>query len=232
MAYTALLLSQLPPACWQNSKHSLVDDLQGVVAGSTILKGVLKVGQEIEVRPVIISKDRQGKLMCKAIFSKIGRLFMDPKDLQFAAPGGLSGAGMKSNPTLCRAERTARQGLGAVGAFPEIFTELEISHLLLTRLLGVQIEGDKKAKKVQKLSKNEEIAGQILSRGRRVSPVKVHLGKIVLTNPVGTEVGEKISLSQIVEKHWCLTGWGQIRRGMMTEKSKLNNALRWSWNFP
>ena len=37
------------------------------------------------------------------------------------------------------------QVLGAVGALPEIFTELEISHLLLTHLLGVQIEGDKKA---------------------------------------------------------------------------------------
>ena len=68
----ALLLSQLPPACWLSSKHSLVDDLQGGIAGNSILKGVLKVGQEIEVRPVIISKDRQGKFMCKAIFSKIG----------------------------------------------------------------------------------------------------------------------------------------------------------------
>lgn len=69
---------------------------------------------------------------------------MDHKDLQFAAPGGLIGAGTKNNPTLCRAERTAGQGLGAVGAVPEIFTELEISHLLLTRLLSVQTEGDKK----------------------------------------------------------------------------------------
>lgn len=38
--------------------------------------------------------------------------------------------------------------LGAVGALPEIFTELEISYFLLRRLLGVRTEGDKKAAKV------------------------------------------------------------------------------------
>lgn len=41
------------------------------------------------------------------------------------------------------------QVLGAVGALPEIFTELEISYFLLRRLLGVRTEGDKKAAKVR-----------------------------------------------------------------------------------
>ena len=48
-----------------------VDDLKGGVAGGSILKGVLMVGREIEVQPGIVSKDREGKLMCKPIFSKI-----------------------------------------------------------------------------------------------------------------------------------------------------------------
>ena len=43
------------------------------------------------------------------------------------------------------------QVLGAVGALPEIFTELEISYFLLRRLLGVRTEGDKKAAKVSAL---------------------------------------------------------------------------------
>lgn len=108
------------------------------------------------------------------------------------------------------------QVLGAVGALPEIFTELEISYFLLKRLLGVRTEGDKKAAKVQKLSKNEVLMVNIgsLSTGGRVSAVKADLGKIVLTNPVCTEVGEKIALSRRVEKHWRLIGWGQIRRGV------------------
>uniref|UniRef100_A0A8U8B3A2 protein-synthesizing GTPase n=1 Tax=Geospiza parvula TaxID=87175 RepID=A0A8U8B3A2_GEOPR len=173
-----------------------VDDLKGGVAGGSILKGVLKVGQEIEVRPGIVSKDSEGKLMCKPIFSKIVSLFAEHNDLQYAAPGGLIGVGTKIDPTLCRADRMVGQVLGAVGALPEIFTELEISYFLLRRLLGVRTEGDKKAAKVQKLSKNEVLMVNIgsLSTGGRVSAVKADLGKIVLTNPVCTEVGEKIAL--------------------------------------
>uniref|UniRef100_A0A8C3H8I3 protein-synthesizing GTPase n=2 Tax=Emydidae TaxID=8476 RepID=A0A8C3H8I3_CHRPI len=193
-----------------------VDDLKGGVAGGSILKGVLKVGQELEVRPGIVSKDSEGKLMCKPIFSKIVSLFAEHNDLQYAAPGGLIGVGTKIDPTLCRADRMVGQVLGAVGALPEIFTELEISYFLLRRLLGVRTEGDKKAAKVQKLSKNEVLMVNIgsLSTGGRVSAVKADLGKIVLTNPVCTEVGEKIALSRRVEKHWRLIGWGQIRRGV------------------
>ncbi|XP_058515309.1 eukaryotic translation initiation factor 2 subunit 3-like isoform X2 [Ochotona princeps] len=193
-----------------------VDDLKGGVAGGSILKGVLKVCQEIEVRPGIVSKDNDGKLMCKSIFSKIISLFAEHNDLQYAAPGGLIGVGTKIDPTLCRADRMVGQVLGAVGSLPEIFTELEISYFLLRRLLGVRTEGDKKAAKVQKLSKNEVLMVNIgsLSTGGRVSAVKADLGKIVLTNPVCTEVGEKIALSRRVEKHWRLIGWGQIRRGV------------------
>ncbi len=51
---------------------------------------------------------------------------------------------------------------------------------------------------VQKLSKNEVLMVNIgsLSTGGRVSAVKADLAKIVLTNPVCTEVGEKIALTK------------------------------------
>ena len=107
------------------------------------------MGQEIEIRPGIVSKDREGKLMCNPIFSKIVSLFAEHNDLQYAAPGGLIGVPTKIDPTLCRADRMVGQVLGAVGALPEIFTELELSYFLLRRLLGVRNEGDKKAAKVQ-----------------------------------------------------------------------------------
>ena len=42
------------------------------------------------------------------------------------------------------------QVLGAVGALPDIYTELEISYFLLRRLLGVRTEGDKKGAKVRR----------------------------------------------------------------------------------
>jgi len=193
-----------------------VDDLKGGVAGGSILRGVLKVGQEIEVRPGIVAKDTEGKLTCQPIFSKVVSLFAEQNDLQYAVPGGLIGVGTKIDPTLCRADRMVGQVLGAVGALPDIYTELEISYFLLRRLLGVRIEGGKKAAKVQKLTKGEILMVNIgsLSSGGRVLGEKADLAKIGLTNPVCTEEGEKIALSRRVEKHWRLIGWGQIRRGV------------------
>lgn len=199
-----------------------VDDLKGGVAGGSILRGVLKVNQEIEIRPGIISKDTNGKLKCQPIFSKIVSMHAEQNDLQYAAPGGLIGVGTKIDPTLCRGDRMVGQVLGAVGALPDIFTELEISYFLLRRLLGVKTEGDKKGARVQKLSKNEMLMVNIgsLSTGGRVLAVKADLAKIVLTQPVCTEIGEKIALSRRVDRHWRLIGWGEIRRGVTIKLEK------------
>ena len=41
-----------------------------------------------------------------------------------------------------------------------------------------------------------------LSTGGRVLAVKADLAKIVLTQPVCTEIGEKIALSRRVDRHW------------------------------
>lgn len=194
-----------------------VEDLKGGVAGGSLLRGVLKVGQEIEVRPGIISRDSEsGRVVCKPIRSRIISLYTESNELQFAVPGGLIGVGTKIDPTLCRADRMVGQVLGAIGTLPEIFTELEISYFLLRRLLGVRTEGDKKAAKVQKLAKNEMLMVNIgsLSTGGRVLAVKADLAKITLMNPVCTEEGEKIALSRRIDKHWRLIGWGQIRRGV------------------
>ena len=55
-----------------NKPGSEVDDLKGGVAGGSILKGVLKVGMEIEVRPGLVSKDEVrrncGLLRCLSDF--------------------------------------------------------------------------------------------------------------------------------------------------------------------
>ncbi|XP_014289227.1 eukaryotic translation initiation factor 2 subunit 3 isoform X1 [Halyomorpha halys] len=196
-----------------------VDDLKGGVAGGSILHGVLTIGMEIEVRPGLVSKDSEGRLTCKPIFSRIVSLCAEQNELSFAVPGGLIGVGTKIDPTLCRADRLVGQVLGAVGALPKIFIELEISYYLLKRLLGVRMEGDKKGAKVQKLTRSEVLLVNIgsLSTGGRVTASRADLAKISLTNPVCTEIGEKIALSRRVEKHWRLIGWGQIRGGETIE---------------
>ncbi|KAL5969223.1 Eukaryotic translation initiation factor 2 subunit 3 [Taenia solium] len=194
-----------------------VDQLRGGVAGGSVLRGVLKVGQEIEIRPGLVSqKDESGQVSCRPIRSCILSLLAEQNDLAYAVPGGLIGVGTKIDPQLCRADRLVGHVLGAVGTLPEIYVELEISFYLLRRLLGVRTEGDRKGAKVQKLAKREMLMVNIgsLSSGGHVVAVKGDLAKIALNTPVCTEVNEKVALSRRVEKHWRLIGWGKIRRGV------------------
>ena len=191
-----------------NKPGAEVNDLKGGVAGGSILRGVLRLGDEIEVRPGIVSKDSEDRIKCRPLFSRIVSLFAESNDLQFAVPGGLIGVGTRIDPTLCRADRLVGQVLGTATALPAIFTELEISYILLRRLLGVKTD-DKKETKVTKLAKNEVLMVNVgsTSTGGRVVSVKEsarveNVAKILLNTPTCTEIGENIALSRRIDKHW------------------------------
>jgi len=56
------------------------------------------LGQEIEVRPGVVSKDSEGRIACKPIRSKIVSLLAEKNELKFAVPGGLIGVGTRTSP--------------------------------------------------------------------------------------------------------------------------------------
>ncbi|OQR97147.1 eukaryotic translation initiation factor 2 subunit 3 [Achlya hypogyna] len=199
-----------------NKPGEEVENLHGGVAGGSILQGVLRIGDEIEVRPGICTKDKDGNVQCMSIFSRIVSLKAENNELQYAVPGGLIGVGTLMDPTLTRSDRLVGQVLGLKGSLPDIYTELEINFYLLRRLLGVKTSEDSKASKVQKLTKAEVLMINIGSTttGAKVIAVKDDLAKILLTQPVCTQVKEKIALSRRIGKHWRLIGWGEIRRGV------------------
>ncbi|KAK8489484.1 hypothetical protein V6N12_013127 [Hibiscus sabdariffa] len=196
-----------------------VDEIKGGVAGGSILRGVLKVNQFIEVRPGIVVKDESGNIKCTPIYSRIVSLYAEQNELQYAVPGGLIGVGTTMDPTLTRADRLVGQVLGEVGSLPEVYVELEVNFFLLRRLLGVRTKGSERQGKVSKLTKGEILMLNIgsMSTGARVIAVKNDLAKLQLTSPVCTSKGEKIALSRRVEKHWRLIGWGQIQAGTTLE---------------
>ncbi|KAF8938316.1 P-loop containing nucleoside triphosphate hydrolase protein [Dissophora ornata] len=197
-----------------NRPGTEADSLTGGVAGGSILSGVLRLGDEIEIRPGIISKDNEGKIKCRPIFSRIVTLLAENNNLKFAVPGGLISVGTKIDPTLCRADRLVGQVLGAVGTLPEVYSELEIQYLLLRRLLGVKVD-DKKQAKVTKLAKNEVLMVNIgpTSTGGRVIEVKNDIAKIALTGLACSEAGANVALSRRIANHWRMIGWGKVTGG-------------------
>jgi len=201
-----------------NKPGAEIEELKGGVAGGSILTGVLKLGDEIEIRPGIVSKDDAGRIQCRPIFSRIVSLFAENNDLKFAVPGGLIGVGTRVDPTLCRADRLVGFVLGLRGKLPSIYTEIEVNYFLLRRLLGVKTADGKQAK-VAKLAKNEVLMVNIGSTatGAKVIAVKADAARLQLTSPACTEIGEKVALSRRIEKHWRLIGWATILAGNTIE---------------
>ncbi|OIW34960.1 eukaryotic translation initiation factor 2 gamma subunit [Coniochaeta ligniaria NRRL 30616] len=194
-----------------NKPGAEIEDLKGGVAGGSILHGVLKLGDEIEIRPGIVTRDDKGELKCTPIFSRIVSLHSEANDLKYAVPGGLIGVGTRIDPTLCRADRLVGFVLGRKGRLPEIYSEIEVNFYLLRRLLGVKTADGKQAK-VDKLAKNEVIMVNIgsTSTGAKIAAIKKDAAKLILTSPACTNIGEKVALSRRIEKHWRLIGWATI----------------------
>lgn len=200
-----------------NKPGAEVNDLKGGVAGGSILTGVFKLGDEIEIRPGLVSKDDDGKLLCKPIYSRIVSLNAEENSLKYAVPGGLIGVGTKVDPALCRADRLLGQVVGAKGHLPSIYGDLEINYFLLRRLLGVKSEG--KQAKIRKLDVDELLMVNIGSNaiGARVVAVKADMARLQLAAPACTEINEKIALSRRIDKHWRLIGWATIKKGTVIE---------------
>ena len=96
------------PSSVQKKKNSSVDKIMNhkLCRSSIIIIEFFpsQVGQEIEVRPGIVSKTQDGKIQCIPIKSRIVSLFTELNELQYAVPGGLIGAwvGGSCNVVLCK----------------------------------------------------------------------------------------------------------------------------------
>ncbi len=207
--------------------------LKGGVAGGSILQGVLKVGDEVEIRPGIITVDSNGGVKCQPIHSRIMSLFAEQNELQYAVPGGLIGVGTKIDPILTRKDRLIGQILGLRGQLPDVFTKVEVSYFLLKRLLGVRAAEGERPARVQKLMLDEILMVNIgsTSTGGTVVAVREELSDadeggaaklklivtIALKTPVCADLKEKIALSRRIEKSWRLIGWGEIEGGVRVD---------------
>ncbi|EEA05257.1 eukaryotic translation initiation factor 2, gamma subunit, putative [Cryptosporidium muris RN66] len=190
--------------------------MRGGVAGGSIIRGVLKLGDEIEVRPGIYNKNSEGAFVCRPIRSRIVSLFAEHNDLQYAVSGGLIGVGTKIDPTLTRANRLSGQVLGHPGHLPDIFDSINITLYRMRRLLGVRShDGSKAQAKVSKLREGELLMVNIGSTttGGRVAKIRDDSATFQLSSPVCCSVGDKLAISRRVDKHWRLIGFGDILSG-------------------
>lgn len=194
-----------------NKPGCRIKSLKGGVLGGTLIKGILCLGEKIEIRPGITTKNSKGELICHPIKTVICSLSAEKNRLKYAIPGGLIGIGTKIDPTLTMGDRLSGQTLGHIGVLPGIYVNIFVLYRLFERLFGLS----KNAQNINTIKINEILMVNIgsTSAGGRVIRKKGNKLELTLTNPICCNLGNKIAISRRVEKHWRLIGWGIIKKG-------------------
>ena len=196
-----------------NKPGTLVSNLVGGIAGGSIVEGILRVGQEIEIRPGEISKDATGKVICRPLVAMVTSLCAEKNKLDYAVPGGLIGVGTSIDPAFTRADRLVGHILGVSGSLPPVFIDVELSTFMLPCVMG------KPEMKTDPLMKSEHVmlnVGATSSSGVILDTKcidKYDFAKVSLTIPVCAYTNDKVAINRKVDGNWRLVGWGFITAG-------------------
>jgi len=185
-----------------NKPGTPIDKLVGGILGGSIVQGVLKVGDEIEIRPGIRVDGNY-----KEIKTKIVSLEKAGKKLEVAGPGGLLGVMTELDPYLTKADSLSGNIVGLAGKLPKIRNEIVVDSKLLERVVGTkEMEG------MQEIKQNETLminAGATRSVGV-VTSVKGKKIKMSLKIPICAELGERVVISRQIMGRWRLIGYGTL----------------------
>lgn len=126
------------------------ETLKGGVAGGTILRGCIKVGDEIAVRPGKVTKNpKTGKVTWTEIQSVVMTLKADNNDLMYAIPGGLIAVGTKVDPQFTRSDNMVGGIIGHPGQMPQVFIEIDVKTTILKRVVGSRQDNNNKIENIQ-----------------------------------------------------------------------------------
>merc|ERR1712226_1095602 len=113
------------------------------------MRGFLRVGDELEVRPGLVTTKG-----IAPISVKVKTLLLGSKKIKFVGPGCNIGVGLNVDPYLTKQDTMVGQVLGPKQTLPYVFTECVIEYRLLTYVLGAD---EKLLTKTNNLAKDDEL---------------------------------------------------------------------------
>jgi translation initiation factor 2 subunit 3 len=101
--------------------------LKGGVLGTSIVYGLLKKNDIIQILPGICSY-KNDEWIITPIFTKVTSIYSEKKSLDIAIPGGLIGIGTTLDPSLCKSNKLVGQIATKIGASFQISTKIKIKY--------------------------------------------------------------------------------------------------------
>ena len=181
-------------------------DVKGGVVGGSLIRGILREGEEIEIRPGR-QMQVENRIRWEPITTEITSINAGSTKVTDAAPGGLLGVGTKLDPALTKSDALAGQVVGHVGKLPPVWDKIRCHVTLMERVVGATSELI-----IEPLKFNEPL---MLSVGTAVTVgvvtnTKKDAVEVQLKRPVCAEQGARIAISRQVGARWRLIGMGVL----------------------
>jgi translation initiation factor 2 subunit 3 len=189
-----------------NKPGTSVDKLHGGVLGGALKRGVLKVGDEIEIRPGILIKEKNQEFY-EPVKTRITSIYRGSYDIKEAVPGGSLAIETELDMALTKTDLLSGEVAGKVGGLPDVTDNLKIRAEHFKVVFGVEestkVE-DYKVGEMLMLSVNTSTTvGKIV----KISGDELELK---LSIPVVGFKGDYIGVARNLKGHWRLIGFGEV----------------------
>ncbi len=187
-----------------NRPGTPIGSLKGGVVGGSLVEGMLKVGDTVEICPGIRVKESY-----ETVRTRVTGLQKAMTDLPEAGPGGLLGVSTELDPFLTKSDTLAGNALGVAGSMPPVHDRLIMKVTLLERVIGIR-----DSIRVEQI-KTGDVLMLTTGTARTVGTVtSARPGSIeaTLKIPICARAGNRIAISRQVQGRWRLIGWGELEQ--------------------
>lgn len=190
-----------------NKPGSKPKDLIGGVLGGSLKQGILKTGQDIEIRPGYKVVE-QNKAIWKPLTTKIVDLKTGGQSTNEVTPGGSIGVLTSLDPAIVKSDQLTGSLVGLPGRLPKVWYSFDLEVHLLERVVGA-----KEDLTVEPIKMSEALMLNVNS----AATVGVVMGlqkkkvKCTLKLPVCAESGSRVTISRRIGNRFRLIGYGVIQ---------------------
>jgi len=179
-----------------------IENLRGGVIGGSVLKGKIRIGEQIEIRPGLRLKNDY-----QPIKSKVVSISQGSNTLNDARPGGLIGLGTKLDPAITKGDHLIGQLVGRPESLPPIISEVELKVKLLDRVIGSEDQI-----KVHELRHNEKLLLVVGTEKAAGTVTKILKNTYVLSlnPPICVPEDFIFAISRIINRRYRLIGYGEV----------------------
>ncbi len=182
-----------------NKPGNPIEKLKGGVIGGSIIQGVLKKGDRIELKLGVARRENE---LPTPLQSDVLVLMGEKEALTEAKPGGLIAVGTSIDPALTKSDALIGSVIGHVGELPDAISTAKVKYELIKRK---DMENPPlKMDEVLALNLNTATTvGVVTNLAKGIATIK-------LKKPIVYDKSARVALSRRFGQRWKLAGWGTL----------------------